>query len=657
MESLPLFSGMVGRDDSTQMSLLMPIKTTAIALLLGLMSTFSFASSDVGDPESLAGEKNFQIHCLACHSGIVPEAPEFEALKLYPPERIVHALTGGIMSTAGLPLSEKEIQQVAYFLTGKTTDSEQTDLTPYFCAADVVPPGRKASEASTDSWSNWGGQGNQRFQSGERVLNRDNVKNLALKWAFAFPQTTRVRSQPTVTAGTTYIGSQDGTVYALDTDTGCIHWTFQADAEARGALQLHSNSGTGKRTLLFGDLKANAYSIDAGTGELLWKTRVHEHPLAVVTGSVIADEDKVYVPVSSSEVVPAGQVEYPCCTFRGALVALNLSDGAIAWKTYTTPEPTPRGKSSAGVDQFGPSGAPVWSSPTLDRKRNLVIVTTGQNYSSPATGTSDSVIAMDTATGKVRWVSQVTENDAWNGACVRKTPNCPKEDGPDFDIGASAILMTTRANKELLLVGQKSGLTYALDPDQEGKILWTRRVGRGGTMGGVHWGMSADHDRLYVGVSDLHTNNAYAVGDPHPGLHALDPVSGEFLWRSPLPNICPPDMKFRCDPGISAAVSSSLGLVFAGGMDGMLRAFDSSNGNILWGYDTRRAFTSVNGIEGKGGSIEADGPVIVNGELFVTSGYDKWAEIPGNVLLVFSLKGSQSGATEPSNKSEEPLTE
>ena len=614
------------------MSQRMSIKKTAIALLLGLITPVCIAGDKADNPDHQIGQKQFQNHCLACHSGAMPEAPKIEALSLYPPERIVESLTSGMMSTAGMPLSPKEIRQVAYYLTGKTVDSKPVDLSAYFCTKDPAP-----RESAADGWNSWGGYGNQRFQSEERILGPDNVQNLTLKWAFAFPQTTRVRSQPTVTADTTYIGSQDGTVYALDTDSGCIRWTFQADAEVRGALNLHLDSDTGKRSLFFGDLKANAYALEAMTGDLLWKTRVHEHPLAMLTGSFVADQDRVYVPVSSLEVVPAAQVEYPCCTFRGALVALNVKDGTVAWRTYTTEMPVPNGKSSAGTGQFGPSGAPIWSSPTLDSKRNLVIATTGQNYSSPATGTSDALIAMDTATGEIQWVSQVTANDAWNGACSRNTPNCPEEDGPDFDIGASAILITTRADKDLLLVGQKSGLTYALDPDQDGKILWTRRVGRGGTMGGVHWGMSSDGDRLYVGVSDIQTYNPSAVGEPHPGVHALDPLSGEILWRSPVPNICPSDLKFRCDPGISAAVSSSPGLVFAGGMDGMLRAFDASNGGVLWSYDTRRTFTSVNGVEGKGGSIEADGPVIVNGELFITSGYDKWAEVPGNVLLVFSL--------------------
>ena len=525
---------------------------------------------------------------------------------------------------------------MAYYLTGTKAAAHDSVIAQFLCDSE---PGA-AVVAGTGSWTSWGARDeNPRYQPLERELAPGNVHELNLRWAFAFPGATRARSQPAVTPSMTYVGSQDGTVYALDTSTGCIYWTFRADTEVRGAVHLHHDSVSGAHMLLFGDFKANAYAIDADSGELLWRTRVHDHPLATITGSVIADEERVYVPVSSSEVVPAGRPDYPCCTFRGALVAINLDDGAIAWRTFTTSEPVGTGRNSAGADQFGPSGAPIWSSPTLDRKRKLVVATTGQNYSSPATGTSDAVIAFDTVSGEIRWVTQLTENDAWNGACVRKTANCPKEDGPDFDIGVSAILTQSPAGKDLLLVGQKSGLVHALDPDEDGSVLWRQRVGSGGTMGGVHWGMSSDGKRLFVGVSDSPSNNAYKVGKARPGLYALDLASGDFLWRSPLPDTCPADLKFLCWPGISAAVSSSPGLVFAGSLDGKLRAFDASTGEILWTYDTHRSFDTVNGIAGRGGAIEADGPVIANGQLFVTSGYDKWAEIPGNVLLAFDLPG------------------
>lgn len=608
------------------------INATLAALLLCLLSGQALAQTEA---DSEIGREKFEKHCLSCHTGVLPEAPLIEALKLYPPERIIESLTSGIMSTAALPLSDREIRQVAYYLTGKTPQANKVAVKPFLCESSLKPG---ALSTAPGDWTSWGGRGHgRRFQASEKGITPANVKGLKLEWAYAFPEATRVRSQPTVTRDVVYIGSQAGTVFALDTHTGCEYWTFQADSEVRGAIQLHENPQTGVRTLLFGDFKAQAYAVNALTGKLLWKMRVHDHELATITGSVTADEDQVYVPVSSSEVVPAGRADYPCCTFRGALAAIKIADGELVWRTYTTPEPLLRGQNSAGTDQYGPSGAPIWSSPTLDTRRGLVIVTTGQNYSSPATGTSDSVIAIDRHNGKVRWVSQVTRNDAWNGACVRKTANCPEENGPDFDLGASALLITTPAGRELLLAGQKSGLVYALDPNQDGQILWKTRVGSGGTMGGVHWGMSSDGERLYVGVSDLPTGNPYTEGDPHPGVNALDPETGEFIWRTPAPNTCPKDWKFMCFPGISAAVSSSPGLVFAGGLDGVLKALDSKTGSVLWSFETRRTFSTVNGVAGVGGAIEADGPIVAHGKVFTTSGYDKWAESPGNVLLVFGL--------------------
>ncbi len=613
--------------------LAMSMRVLMLFLFVVGKASLGFAQEATHAQDFKIGQEKFQGLCMACHSGGMPEAPRVEALKLYPPERIVEALNGGVMSTQGLTLSGNEMRQVAFYLTGKALDAKRPSSDSFLCEAD-----QGLSKPSPARWPSWGGQsGNQRFQANETLLNPDNVSSLSLKWAFAFPETTRVRSQPTVTDTVTYIGSQDGRVYALNNESGCVHWTFDADSEVRGAINLHSDTQSGERRLLFGDHQANAYALDANTGALLWKTSVHEHPLATVTGSVVSDGDKVYVPVSSSEVVPASSPSYPCCTFRGALTALNLSDGTLAWRTFTTPEPKRRGENSAGAPRFGPSGAPVWSSPTLDAKRKLVMITTGQNYSSPATGTSDAVIAIDTDSGQVRWVSQVLANDAWNGGCPRKTANCPEENGPDFDIGASVILTRHNSGKELLLVGQKSGLVYAMDPEDRGKILWTQRAGRGGTMGGVHWGMSTDGERLYVGVSDLFTNNPSVVGEPHPGLHALNPLTGEIVWRRTLQNTCAKGLKFLCYPGISAAVSSSPGLVFGGSLDGQLRAFDSASGEVLWSYQTNKTFTAVNGVEARGGAIEADGPVVAGGRVYLTSGYDKWGEMPGNVLLVFSL--------------------
>jgi polyvinyl alcohol dehydrogenase (cytochrome) len=611
--------------NNRRIAVLFLLRTVAI-VGLSFMSLMGVQADELSD-----GAKIFQTNCSACHLGAMLEAPKVEALKLYPPERIIKSLESGLMSTAGIGLSLADKHAVAEFITGKKVANSKISETIYTCKSIGVDLPKSLSQVD---WNGWGGKsGNRRHQDDKSGISPDNVAELKLKWAFAFPEATRVRSQPIVSNNMVYIGSQAGIIYALDVETGCVHWEYQAKDEVRGSLFLQQDS------LLFGDLDGNAYAIDAQSGELKWRVKVHPNPLAVVTGSVIADEKKVYVPVSSLEIIPAARVEYECCSFRGAVVAIDLQSGENVWTTYTIDEPKPTYKTSAGTQQHGPSGAPVWSGPTLDLKRNLLYATTGQNYSSPATGTSDAVLAMDLNSGEIKWVTQVTKGDAWNGACSRNTPNCPKEDGPDYDIGASAMLSTAENGKQLLIIGQKSGMVYALDPDAKGKIIWKQRVGSGGTMGGVHWGMSTDNQKVYVGVSDLPTNNTYNVGKSHPGLHSLDLLTGKFIWRTELPNVCPKEPKFLCFPGISAAVSSSPDLVYAGGLDGMFRIFSASKGEIRWEYDTKQSLQTINGVEGFGGSIESDGPVIANGNIYLTSGYDKWAEMPGNILMVFSVGG------------------
>jgi polyvinyl alcohol dehydrogenase (cytochrome) len=607
-----------------------------IALLLSFSPAIGLAQPAQDAAELADGEAQYRLFCAECHEGALLEAPQRAAFELYTPGRIVDVLEFGSMATSGMALSREQKRNIAFYLSGERYDEARTETVSFSCEST-----RDATSTLTQpvAWNGWGGgSGNARHQANETILTKDNVDRLELKWAFAFPGTTRVRSQPVVTPEVTFIGSQEGTIYALDTANGCPWWTFSADSEVRGAIFVDTNDQGVPETLLFGDFSGKAYAIDAQTGALIWKTEVHEHPQATITGSVIAHEDTVIVPVSSLEVLLAARVGYPCCSFRGALVALSVSSGEELWRTYTTDEPRPTIFSTAGIQQYGPSGAPIWSSPTIDAERKLVYAGTGENYSSPANGFSDAVLAMDLASGEIVWAAQLTRDDAWNGACSRGTPNCPEENGPDYDIGASPILTRDEKGRELLLVGQKSGMVYALDPASNGALVWEQRVGSGGTMGGIHWGMSTGGEKLFVGVSDLPTNNPYNVGQAHPGIHALRLGTGEILWRNDLPNKCE-ESRFLCWQGISAAVSSTHDLVFAGGLDGILRAFDVDDGRTLWETNTRQSFGTRNGIEATGGSIEADGPVIMNGQVFITSGYDKWAEAPGNVLLVYSLHG------------------
>ena len=602
-----------------------------------LFSAQGFTQDVQNEPDYVAGEDHYQQACAECHEGALLEAPQRAALAQFPPDRIVQSLESGIMATAGMALTREEKRQVAFFLTGNRYEVTRTDLSSFSCES-----GLSASDGFNEAvaWNGWGSAaGNTRYLPNETAINRNNVDQLELKWVFAFPGATRSRAQAVVTPEVVFTGSQDGTVYALDNSNGCPLWTFSADGEVRGSLYVATDAQGLPKTVLFGDFTATAYALDATNGELLWKKQVHDHQAAIVTGSVIAHDETLVVPVSSLEVILASRTDYNCCTFRGALVALNINTGEELWRTYTTDEPRPTIVSSAGTQQFGPSGAPIWSSPTIDADRNLVYAGTGENYSSPANEYSDAVLALDLDSGEIVWSAQLTRDDAWNGACSRRAPNCPEEDGPDYDIGASPILARDENGREMIVVGQKSGMVYALDPANNGALLWEQRAGSGGTMGGIHYGLSLNQEKLFVGVSDLPTNNPYNVGPAHPGIHAFRPSTGEILWRNDLTNQCG-QSPYLCWQGISAAVSSTDELVFAGGLDGVLRAFDADSGDILWETNTWQGFGTPNGIEAQGGAIEADGPIVVNGQVYVTSGYDKWNEAPGNVLLVYSINGN-----------------
>jgi polyvinyl alcohol dehydrogenase (cytochrome) len=275
-------------------------------------------------------------------------------------------------------------------------------------------------------------------------------------------------------------------------------------------------------------------------------------------------------------------------------------------------------------------------------------VATGNNYSDPATATSDAVLAFEMDSGKLLWSRQITPGDAYNIACdegENKT-NCPAAKGPDFDFGSPPILVSLSSGKRLLIAGQKSGVVTAIDPDRDGEIRWQTRVSRGGDLGGIQWGSASDKERIYVAISDIVSKEvrgddktvAMAL-DPQVGggIVALDLATGKTAWRVPPdPAACTGNP--RCSPAQSAPVTAIPGAVFSGAVDGHLRAYASGDGQILWATNTAQPFETVNKVsDAHGGSIDAAGPVIVGGALYVVSGYDTWGGMPGNVLLAFEV--------------------
>src|SRR6202166_2252401 len=587
---------------------------------------------------SVSGADVYQKRCATCHDQEGSRAPSRDALQKLSAARILRTLDFGLMMAVAYPINRAEREAVANFLG---TKAEETPLpASAFCSANISI----MSGPANDTWAGWSpsAASNARYQTAERAgLAPGQVRRLKLKWALGFPGDVTAFAAPTVVNGTLFVGSASGAVEAVDAKTGCTHWVFQANGPVRAAiLPVPSGSAT---SLLFTDLIGWAYALDAKSGHLLWKKRIDEHEATRLTGSSVALNGVVFIPAASWEGTRCLDPPYVCCTFRGRVTALRVRDGSEVWKTYTVAPPQKTGTNSAGSAQWGPSGAPIWSAPTVDTKRGLLYVATGDNYSVPATTTSDAVMALDLKSGRIAWTQQVLANDAYTSACRSKGVNCPPPNGPDFDFGSSAILVRAPNGKEILVAGQKAGVVFAFDPDAKGKILWQTRVGKGGLNGGLQWGMASDEQKVYAAVNDTSgvMNSAGPVGvatfDPAKGggLTALHLEDGSKAWFAPSHPCDPP--RPGCSPGQSAALTLIPGVVFSPSLDGHVRAFSTEDGEMLWDFDTAaQTYSTVNGVPAKGGSIDGAGPVVAGGMLFLNSGYPRNGGMPGNVLLAFA---------------------
>lgn len=605
----------------------------SFGLVFGALSVMGVPSQSLVAQE-IDGAAVFESECLDCHDGSDERAMTREALGELVPEVIVRALTSGAMRYQGLRLSAAERRAVAVYLTGKDFTTDIQGAAVGFC--EETPA--LGDPFAAPRWNGWSPKvDNSHYQPSDQAgLRAEDVPRLELKWAFGFADSTQAWSQPTVAAGRVFVGSQADAVFSLDAKTGCIHWVAGTESGVRSALSIGrvERPGGAVYAVYFGDMRGWAYALDAATGEELWKTRIEDHEFTRITGSPVLHEGTLYVPVSSWEESQGGNPDYQCCTFRGSLVAVDASTGEIRWKSYSIPEePKKRSLSQNGVQLWGPSGGAIWSAPTVDAKRGVVYAATGNTYSEPAQATTDAVVAFDLETGAIRWVKQTVPNDVYVIGCRPGNPNCPEEVGPDFDFGTSPILATRPDGKEVLIAGQKSGVGYAMDPDDKGKVLWEYRAGQGGPLGGIEWGTAIDEKYAYFPVADLFRRNP-------GGLHAVDLMTGERVWYTPPPEpLC--GRGRGCSPAQSAAITVIPGIVFSGSLDGGFRAYSTEDGKIVWEYDTNRDFETVNGVAAKGGSLVGPGPTVVDGMVYVNSGYGALGGRPGNVLLAFAASAAE----------------
>jgi polyvinyl alcohol dehydrogenase (cytochrome) len=593
------------------------------------------ASSDIGVE---AGGALYTTYCALCHDGprADAQAPSLEVMKRLSAEQVLASLERGSMRVRATERSRAQRRALATYVSGKPLAADSSGVMPRsaFCSA-ASPP--SPTPLAGPAWNGWGhGITNTRFQSAAAAgIVADDVPRLKLKWAFGFPGATSAGTQPVVAGGRVYIATAEGELYVLDAKTGCVLWTLEVEAAVRSAMTLEQRAN-GELVAYFGDQAANVYAVDANVGKVLWIVEVDAHPHAAITAAPQLYNGRLYVSVSSREESQVGDPRYPCCSFRGSVVALDGMTGKRLWKTYTVSQtPVATAKNSIGTQLYGPAGGAIWNTPTIDTRRGVLYVGTGNNFAPPSTDVSDSLVALDLNTGHIRWHHQVTENDIWNGTCRqpnREAAACPDKDAPDFDFTGSPLLVDVGNGRQLIVVGNKSGVIFGFDPDASGRIVWEQRVAKGSSSGGVFWGSATDGVNIYAANADFVAENPAASG----GMHAVDLRTGRLVWSVPGAGCA---NKTPCKPSQAAAVTLIPGAAFSGTMDGRLRAYSTRDGKVLWEYDTAREFTTVNGVKANGGSMSNSGPAIVGGMLVVNSGYSHHGGIlPGNVLLAFSLE-------------------
>jgi polyvinyl alcohol dehydrogenase (cytochrome) len=605
------------------------------------------------------GAALYRARCSSCHDNATDRTPPRDVISRNSPSFILAAMNG-VMAPMAAGLSEEEKRAIALHLGADPRSGRSGTLGeiephriwgPPSATMPMDGPMCKGKAPPMDlgapQWNGWGvTTANARYQPNPG-FDASEVPRLKVKWAFNYPGSKN--GQATVIGERLFVTSMSGAVYALNAKTGCVYWRHDAAAATRTSVTVirMPASSPARYALFISDWTKAAVALNAETGEQLWKTVIDDQPGVQMTGSPTYYEGRLFVPISSGNEAFATSDQWECCKFRGALVALDAVTGKILWKTYTTPTvPAPYRLNAKGQQMWGPAGGSIWSAPTIDPKRGRVYVATSNSYTDVPHEGSDAVIAMDFESGAIQWINQVTKDDNYIIGCPRAA-NCPQKLGPDFSLGNSPILHTLSDGRQVIVVGQKSGAVYAMDPDDKGKTVWTRRLSPGSALGGVEFGMAADADNVYVGISDVLTEVEHKVPGK-PGLYALRIRDGADVWAAPATRRTCRWKNMFCHPGISQAVSAMPGAVFAALMDGRFRAYSTRDGKVLWEFDTaNEPFTTVAGKQAYGGVMDGAGATIAGGMVYVHSGYagrstqraNDLSGREGNVLIAFSVDG------------------
>ncbi|HPI48644.1 MAG TPA: PQQ-binding-like beta-propeller repeat protein [Hyphomonadaceae bacterium] len=600
------------------------------------------------------GQATYTQNCAACHeNSTATGAPDRATLARMAPGQIVNAMMTGKMIAQAAPLSSEQVSLVAEYLSD-VQDVGDEWINASMCPLDRRTPGLSATPAvSTFGFDLANSRELSNTQAG---LQDKDFDKLELAWTVAFPQTVSMRSQAAVVGNTLFLpaGEYKNRLFAFDVsdrEKPCIQWVYEGDKALRSSAG-YGVRADGRQVILVGDVSAQVHMIDAKTGSEVWAASIALFAGSIATGTPVLVGNKVIAPVSQYEIMMAGYDAHLCCKTHGGVVALDAMTGKRVWEAHTMEDAKPLKDRGDGQMLWGPSGAPVWNSPSIDLKRGQFYIGTGEATSPPAHANTDALMAIGLADGKVRWSHQATANDIYIGGCSPTGAprqgstrlNCVPEVQTvyrDVDFGASTIIARTASGRDMVLGGQKSGTVWAMDPDS-GKIIWRTDLGTGGPGGGVHWGIAADDTHVYAPISSPGKD---IPGQKVPasikhGIYALNLESGKVDWAFHVEPGCSEEARQfvpRCDAafGLSGAPTVVGNRVIVGGQNGMLYVLDKTTGKLVWSYNTARAYTGIGGIQGNGASIDNASIVAVNGLLIVNSGYGVFGVGPGNVMLAF----------------------